>query len=336
MTDLATMWSSLQTQLQAHRPVTSTSDNSPRPTNTTTPVCLITGFLGSGKSTLLARLVVSPPDGLVIKAVVNDVGALPIDPTLIAAGDDLRIELMNGCGCCEQTAELAATLDALANDTGTDLVVLEASGVADPLALAHIVEANQRLHLDRIVAVVDAAAMALQLEDLLLSPIIGRQIEAAHSIVLTHGDLLGADELDAAVRRVIEQAPGRVVTTSTLAVPAIEALTPAALQGAHPWPTAAALNHQLVTLALRQTNGVARHALLEALSDARPELVRAKGRLKLDGALHLVQMTPTSIVIEPDPTPMSGRDCGLTLIATGHAATRELISLLGECDESAG
>lgn len=330
MTDLTTMWSSLQTQLQAHRPVKSTPDNSSTPT--TTPVCLVTGFLGSGKSTLLARLVVEPPDGLVIKAVVNDVGVLPIDPTLIAAGDDLRIELMNGCGCCEQTAELAATLDALANESEVDLIVLEASGVADPLALAHIVEANQHLHLDRIVAVVDAAAMALQLADPLLSPIIGRQIEAAHSIVLTHGDLLGVDELDAAVRRVIDEAPGRVVMTSTLELPAVDALTPAALQGAHPWPAATTVSHQLVTRSLRQTNDVARQVVIEALADARPELVRAKGRLKLDGEVHLVQMTPTTITIEPDPAPR-GSEYGLTLVAIDRAGMRELVSLLGENED---
>jgi G3E family GTPase len=333
MTDLATMWSSLQTQLQAHRPEVSNPEN---PHIVTTPVCLVTGFLGSGKSTLLARLVVNPPDGLVVKAVVNDVGALPIDPTLISAGDDLRIELMNGCGCCEQTAELAVTLDALANDTETDLIVLEASGVADPLALAHIVEASQRLNLDRIVAVVDAAAMAGQLEDLLLSPIIERQIEAAHSIVLTHGDLLNADELDAAVRCVIEQAPGRVVTTSTLEVPAIDALTPAALQGAHPWPTTETVSHQFVTRSLHQTKDVASLVLVEVLSDARPGLVRAKGRLKLDGEVHLVQMTPTTMTIEPDSVLLSPSHCGLTLIATDHAATRALTSLLGEIDDSAG
>lgn len=334
MTDLATMWSSLQTQLQAHRPSASSPEN-PVIVDTT-PVCLVTGFLGSGKSTLLTALLVSPPGGLVVKAVVNDVGALPIDPTLIAAGDDLRIELMNGCGCCEQTTELAATLDALANEGDADLIVLEASGIADPLALAHIVEANQGLHLDRIVAVVDAAAMQRQFSDPLLSPIIQRQIEAAHSIVLTHADRLSDGELMSALQDATDRAPGRVIVTSTLDIPAVDALSPGTRHGAHPWPTTVQDVHRLVTWSVHQNAHLSRRPLGAALTDARPGLVRAKGRLILDGEVHLVQMTLTTLTIELDPAPLRSAQCGLTLIAAEDAAMGPLLRLLGEQGHPAG
>ena len=153
--DIEAAWRSLRTQLVAHRP--DPGARSWGDTENPTPVCLLTGFLGVGKSFLLADLLVNPPADVRIKAIVNDVGALEFDPTLVESTDDVRVELTNGCGCCERTAELADSLAALADDPSCDLIVLEASGAADPLAIAQVIAADPSLRLDRIVAVTNAA-----------------------------------------------------------------------------------------------------------------------------------------------------------------------------------
>ncbi len=124
--DLGHQWASLVTTVAAHRGH-QRAGREPDPSdspNVAIPATLLTGFLGAGKSTLLAKLLADPGDAGVVRAVVNDVGRLPFDPTLIANEDAATVELTNGCGCCVAgaAAELAERLDQVA--IGADLVVL--------------------------------------------------------------------------------------------------------------------------------------------------------------------------------------------------------------------
>ncbi len=326
--DVEAAWLSLRTQFVAHRP-----DRSARTLSdpdTPTPVCLLTGFLGAGKSFLVADLVANPPGDTRIKAIVNDVGAVEFDPTLIESTDDVRIEPTNGCGCCERTAELADALAALAGDRACDLIVLEASGAADPLGVAQIIAADPSLRLDRIVAVVNAAQLVATTEHEHALPepmasITHRQIDSAHCVIVSACDLVDDDTAAAAVEQAAQLAPGRTVTPSSLRAPATQVLLPAAPRGARPAPAnTGALHRNLAVVTLEQRNEPTMSELRAVLETSRPGLVRARGRLVIESQRYLVQLTPQSIDLTDTPPGSTG----LTVIAVDQADVQPLIDLL--------
>ncbi len=346
--DIEAAWLSLRTQLVAHRP--DPSAQALGDTETPTPVCLLTGFLGAGKSFLLADLLTNPPDDTRIKAIVNDVGALEFDPTLIESENDVRVELTNGCGCCERTSELADALAALADDPTCDLIVLEASGAADPLAVAQVIAANPSLRLDRIVAVVSAAQLTAATvhqpalpetklpetklpetklpETALLEPmasITDRQIDSAHCVIVSACDLVDHHAATAAVERAAQLAPGRTVTRSSRQAPATHVLLPGAPRGARPAPAnAGAIHRELAVVTLEQRHEPTMSELRSVLEASRPGLVRAKGRLVIEGQRYLVQLTPQSIdIMDAPPGPT-----GLTVIAVEGSDAQRLIDLI--------
>ncbi len=127
------------------------------------PVLLLTGYLGSGKTTLLNRILTNRR-GIRFAVIVNDIGEVNIDATLIQKGgvvaqqDDSLIALQNGCICCslkmdlvEQLRELCAATEAGdrkpdTNDSATessraafDYIVIEASGICEPAPIAQTI-----------------------------------------------------------------------------------------------------------------------------------------------------------------------------------------------------
>ncbi|MCV7431964.1 CobW family GTP-binding protein [Mycolicibacterium bacteremicum] len=128
-----------------------------------TPVLAIAGFLGAGKTTLLNHLLRNSR-GVRIGALVNDFGAVNIDAMLVAGQVDAMASLSNGCICCavdaseaaEMLGKLAAVRPAL------DLIVVEASGVAEPPVLARTIATaeDDRFHYAGLVLVVDAVQPA--------------------------------------------------------------------------------------------------------------------------------------------------------------------------------
>ena len=153
------------------------------------PVLLLTGYLGSGKTTLLNRIL-SNRKGIRFAVIVNDIGEVNIDATLIQKGgvvaqqDDNLIALQNGCICCSLKMDLVEQLRDLctATDTGNpnpdtngpissnskaafDYIVIEASGICEPAPIAQTICSYSSLSpianspspkLDAIVTVVDA------------------------------------------------------------------------------------------------------------------------------------------------------------------------------------
>ena len=123
------------------------------------PVLAIAGFLGAGKTTLLNHLLRNSR-GVRIGALINDFGAVNIDAMLVAGQVDAMASLSNGCICCavdaseaaEMLAKLATVRPAL------DLIVIEASGVAEPPVLARTIATAEdgRFHYAGMVLVVDA------------------------------------------------------------------------------------------------------------------------------------------------------------------------------------
>lgn len=105
------------------------------------PVLLLTGYLGSGKTTLLNRILTNNK-GIRFAVIVNDIGEVNIDASLIQKGgvvsqnDDSLVALQNGCICCSLKMDLIAQLHDLVAQKAYDYIVIEASGICEPAPIA--------------------------------------------------------------------------------------------------------------------------------------------------------------------------------------------------------
>lgn len=123
------------------------------------PVTIITGFLGSGKTTLLNHILQNQQD-LKIAVLVNEFGDINIDSQLLVAVDENMMELSNGCICCTINDGLVdAVYSVLERGDRIDYMVVETTGVADPLPIALTFLGTELQHLtrlDSILTVIDA------------------------------------------------------------------------------------------------------------------------------------------------------------------------------------
>ncbi len=160
------------------------------------PVTIITGFLGSGKTTLLNHILTNQ-EGLKTAVLVNEFGEIGIDnELLIATSDDNMVELSNGCICCTINNDLLeAVYKVLERSDKIDYLVVETTGLADPLPVALTflgTELRDLTRLDSIVTVVDAENYSL---DLFNSQAAYNQIAYGDIILLNKIDVV--DEADA-------------------------------------------------------------------------------------------------------------------------------------------
>ncbi|MFI5808043.1 CobW family GTP-binding protein [Streptomyces sp. NPDC051561] len=160
------------------------------------PVVVLAGFLGAGKTTLLNHLL-RRSRGTRIGAIVNDFGAIEIDAMAVAGQlGDATVSLGNGCLCCAVDAsELDVYLDKLAQPgAGMDVIVIEASGLAEPQELVKMLLAseNPRVVYGGLVEVVDAAEFGFTRER---HPEIVRHLTLADLVVLNKADRVEAGEL---------------------------------------------------------------------------------------------------------------------------------------------
>lgn len=182
-------------------------------------IALITGYLGAGKTTLLNHILANDK-GIRAAVIVNDIGEVNVDATLIEQGgvvtraDDTLVPLTNGCICCTLADDLARQLTELATSGRYDHIIIEASGICEPVPIAFTIDnfcreqaaAGIDITLDNIIAVVDAARMFDEFnggEDLLADDIddedienlLIQQIEFCTTMVLNKSDLVSADQL---------------------------------------------------------------------------------------------------------------------------------------------
>lgn len=160
------------------------------------PVTIITGFLGSGKTTLLNHILTNQ-EGLKTAVLVNEFGEVGIDnELLINTGDDNMVELSNGCICCTINNDLLeAVYKVLERSDKIDYLVVETTGLADPLPVALTflgTELRDLTRLDSIVTMVDAENYSL---DLFNSQAAYNQIAYGDIILLNKMDVV--DEADA-------------------------------------------------------------------------------------------------------------------------------------------
>ena len=164
------------------------------------PVTILTGFLGAGKTTLLNHLI-SQTKHERVALIINEFGEVGIDDKLILRTEEEIIELNNGVICCAFKTDTTKSLLKLVENKGLqfDRVIIELSGVANPIPLARLLlskpELIERYTLSGIVTVVDSGHIASQLQS---QPEAKEQIAAADVILLNKIDLAEARTLGAA------------------------------------------------------------------------------------------------------------------------------------------
>ncbi|WP_214711334.1 MULTISPECIES: GTP-binding protein [unclassified Exiguobacterium] len=133
------------------------------------PITVLSGYLGSGKTTLLNHIL-NNRTGKKYAVIVNDMSELNIDERLIEQGgfsrtDEKLVELSNGCICCTLREDLLEAVAELANDRDLDGIIIESSGISEPIPVAQTftyaddalgIDLTSRVYIDAMVSVVDA------------------------------------------------------------------------------------------------------------------------------------------------------------------------------------
>ncbi len=209
------------------------------------PVLLLTGYLGSGKTTLLNRILTNNK-GIRFAVIVNDIGEVNIDASLIQQGgvvsqkDDSLVALQNGCICCTLQTDLINQLHELAAQKAYDYIVIEASGICEPAPIAQTLCSYAQMvpqfakdglpTLDCICSVVDALRLRDEFgngdklryvtkeED--LAALVTEQIEFCNIILLNKASEVSEDEL-AHVKAIIRaiQPRAEIIETNYCDVP---------------------------------------------------------------------------------------------------------------------
>lgn len=185
------------------------------------PLTILTGFLGSGKTTLLNHIL-HGDHGLKIAVLVNDFGAINIDSQLVVGIEGETINLSNGCICCTIRGDLVnATINLLNRADPPEYIIIEASGVSDPLALAltfRVPEFFPLVKLDAVITVIDAEQfLMLTGEDRVLSV---DQVSYADIVVINKVDLVTDAYLEQVNHRIREIAPpARIIQAVQAQIP---------------------------------------------------------------------------------------------------------------------
>ncbi|MEA5363052.1 GTP-binding protein [Amycolatopsis sp., V23-08] len=172
------------------------------------PVVLVAGFLGAGKTTLLNHLLANR-EGARVGVVVNDFGSVNVDALAVAGQVDTMVSLGNGCLCCAVDASgLDAMLGRLSSaEAGIDVIVVEASGIAEPRDLIRLMIASENpdIRYGGLAEVVDAAEFEAARER---HPELADHLRLADLVVLNKADRVSAEALAKVTATVEELAPG--------------------------------------------------------------------------------------------------------------------------------
>ncbi|MCL6708041.1 zinc metallochaperone GTPase ZigA [Pseudomonas sp. R2.Fl] len=192
------------------------------------PTTVLSGFLGAGKTTLLNH-VLANREGLRVAVIVNDMSEINIDAALVRGGnanlsrtEEQLVEMSNGCICCTLREDLLTEVRALAEQGRFDYLLIEGTGIAEPLPIAttfdYLDERGRRLsdvaRLDTMVTVVDAANLLANYsstdfladrgetagdgDNRTLVDLLVEQIEFADVVVLNKVGMATADQREAA------------------------------------------------------------------------------------------------------------------------------------------
>lgn len=211
----------------------------------TLPVTVLSGFLGAGKTTIINHLL-NHADGRKFAVLVNDMAELNMDAialspgrTAVSAPSEGFVELHNGCICCTLRDDFIREVSRLARMGRFDQLIVEATGVAEPLPVAMAFDQEDPegellgnvAHIDSMVTVVDARnflddweraqdlrALGLAMDELdnrTLADLLAEQVEFANRIIINKADLVSTDEL-ARLSRIVACLNPEAEITSTM------------------------------------------------------------------------------------------------------------------------
>ncbi|WP_426411785.1 CobW family GTP-binding protein [Bradyrhizobium ganzhouense] len=198
------------------------------------PVTIVSGFLGAGKTTLLNNMLQQTRQRLAV--LVNDFAALNIDVKLVASQSESIISLTNGCVCCSIKDDLVSSVLSIAStEPRFDGVLLESSGVSNPMAIADAFmqpAVSHRLKVDRTICVVDAENFpGLNFENTELAI---DQAAVADYVLLNKTDLVTpavVDEVIATLRGALPTM--RIIRTRNAVLPAFMLLSDSDVEARH-------------------------------------------------------------------------------------------------------
>ena len=120
------------------------------------PVTIVTGFLGSGKTTVISSLIdYLLLHGVKVAYIKNEIGSENIDGKLLRGKHIDTRELLNGCICCTLTGQLYHAITELVETIRPDRIIIEASGVADPSAIALLISSHPLVYRDGVIGIID-------------------------------------------------------------------------------------------------------------------------------------------------------------------------------------
>jgi G3E family GTPase len=263
------------------------------------PVHVIGGYLGSGKTTLLNALL--SDSQVPIAVIVNDFGEVNIDAALISAQHDDVIELTNGCICCAVGTSLADVLFTILDRAQLPtLIVVEASGVADPAAVVAYTH-MAGLHNAGTVVLVDTVAAFTTMKDTYVGKVFTRQIVSADLLALTKCDITSPDTQNDIHMMLKTIAPLTPIVQSSPRV--LSEILHVSTTNIEPE------NHPLTYTSqrLEKVTFVDDDAIRSTLENLPSAVVRAKGIVEIDnGERRLIQMVGRHLVITSTPLSATG------------------------------
>ena len=199
------------------------------------PITLLCGYLGAGKTTLM-NMILANQKGYKVAVIVNDIGEINVDASLIAKDANITdksslVPLTNGCICCTLKTDLVMQIENLIASGKFDYLLIESSGVCEPMPIAQAIETIENGYLDNVVSVVDAKRLVDEFSDgaqLLkkdmgeedIESLLVQQIEFCSTLIINKKDLV-TDEQMKKVRAVINklQPHVKVIETTRCQVP---------------------------------------------------------------------------------------------------------------------
>ena len=265
------------------------------------PVLIVGGYLGAGKTTLINEILRTSTQRLAV--VVNDFGSINIDAALIAEKHEDTIELTNGCICCAVGESLADALFAITDRPSLpDLVIIEASGVANPASVAAFAHIDGFHHLGNVV-LVDAVHASQTAENSLVGRTFALQVKAAHLVAITKTDQAEEDVVAQVRTLVMSLAPSTptIETSSTTLADLLLNL------GSHSEEGDDSQHNSFTATTLSSVSAQDEEQLRTFVQNFPSTVVRAKGIVELaDGTRRLVQKVGNTVSITNSELPATG------------------------------